>query len=382
MLVHKIKLYINNVRGIFMYIMNRETRAEKEILEQALLAVKNETGLCLYIEEIEAQFGNYRIDAIVGIEGAKNTFAAEIKKWAQQANLGALVNQIQNLPEKGLLVADYVNPKMAEKLRQKEVQFIDTAGNAYINVKPIYVYVTGNRKETTQFMPTQTGAKRAFEPTGLKVIFAFLCQPQLVNAPYREIAEKASVAVGTVGWVLNGLKAADFIRDKGGKKGRRLINYKKLLERWVEAYPEKLQPKQIIGEFIADDPNWWKHIEIQKYNGYWGGEVAAAKYTDYLKPQVATVYLHKIALTRLLVDARLRKTTAWNEDKAGTVIIYEPFWTEAIMEQDVDPALNINEGLVHPTLVYADLVATGDARNLETARRLYDEYITRYFRED
>lgn len=380
--VHKIRLYINNVHAILMYIMNKETRTEQEILEQALLAVRNEAGLCLYIEEIEAQIDNYRIDAILGIEDRNNKFAAQIKKWAQQANLGALVNQIQNLPKKGLLVADYVNPKMAEKLRQEEVQFIDTAGNAYINVPPIYVYVTGKRKETTKFMPTQTGAKRAFEPTGLKVIFAFLCRPQLVNAPYREIAEKASVAVGTVGWVLNGLKAADFIRDKGGKKGRRLINYKKLLERWVEAYPEKLKPKQIIGEFIADDPNWWKGIDIQNYNGYWGGEIAAAKYTDYLKPQVATVYLQNIALTRLLVDARLRKTTAWNEDKAGTVRIYEPFWTENIMEQNEDTATYINKGLVHPILVYADLVATGDARNLETARRIYDEHITRYFRED
>lgn len=381
-IVHKIKLYINNVRAIFVYIMSVETRADKDILEQALLAVRNETGLCLYIEEIEAQFDNDRIDAIVGIDGGNNTFAAVIKKWAQQANLGALVNQIQNLPEKGLLVADYVNPNMAKKLRQKEVQFIDTAGNAYINAQPIYVYVAGNRKEIMQFMPTQTGAKRAFEPTGLKVIFAFLCQPQLVNAPYREIAEKASVAVGTVGWVLNGLKAADFIRDKGGKKGRRLINYKKLLERWVEAYPEKLKPKQIIGEFIADDQYWWKDIDIQNYNGYWGGEIAAAKYTGYLKPQVAIVYLHNIALTRLLVDARLRKITDRNKDKPGTVIIYEPFWTEAIMEQDVEPALDINEGLVHPILAYADLVATGDTRNLETARRIYDEYITRYFRED
>ena len=355
---------------------------EKDILDQAILAVRNETGLRLHIEKTEVQLNNYRVDALVRIEEGNNLLAAEIKKWAQQANLGAIVNQVQNLPEKGLLVADYVNPKMAEKLRQEDVQFIDTVGNAYINVPPVYVYVTGKRQETAKFMPTKAGAKRAFEPTGLKVIFAFLCQPQLVNAPYREIAEKAGVAVGTVGWVLNGLKAANLIRDKGKKQERRIVNYQKLLDRWVEAYPEKLRPKQLIGEFIADDPYWWKDIEIQNYNGYWGGEIAAAKYTGYLKPQVATIYLDNIALTRLLVDARLRKATEWHEDKAGTVVIYQPFWTENMMELDIEPATYIKKELVHPILAYADLVATGDTRNIEVARRIYDEHIAQYIRED
>lgn len=355
----------------------RERNTEREILDKALQAVKDGTGLRLYVEQTEVLLNDYRVDALIKIEGVKEILAAEVKKWAQQANLGALINQVKNLPEKGVLIADYVNPKMAEKLRQEGVQFIDTAGNAFINMLPVYVYVIGNRKEPTKFIPTKDGAKRAFEPTGLKVIFIFLCNPELVNAPYREIAEKAGVAVGTVGWVLNGLKAADLIRDKGKKQERRIVNYQKLLDRWVEAYPEKLRPKQLIGEFIADDAYWWKNIDIRKYDAYWGGEIAAAKYTDYLKPQVATVYLHDIALTRLLVDARLRKATDWTGEKAGTVIIYRKFWPEKMIEPDIET----RKELVHPILAYTDLVATGDTRNIEVARRIYDEYITRYFRE-
>jgi len=357
--------------NILYYVrMVKEITAKREILEQAITAVKIKTGLHLRIDKTEAMLNNYRVDAVLNIAGVKTTVAAEVKSWAQHANLGALVNQVKNLPEKGLLVADYVNPKMAEKLRRQEVQFIDTVGNAYINMPPIYVYTTANRNETAKLMPPKTGAKRAFEPTGLKVIFAFLCQPELVNAPYREIAEQAGVALGTVGWVLNGLKATNFIRDKGKKQGRRLVNYQKLLARWLEVYPEKLKPKQLLGEFIADDPYWWKNFEIQNYNGYWGGEIAAAKYTDYLKPQVATVYLHSKILTQLLTDARLHKATQWQEIQAGKVEIYQAFWTDTKIE------------LVHPILAYADLVATGDTRNIETARRIYDKYITRYFRED
>jgi len=360
-------------------MIKREDNTEQDILKQALRALRKETGLCLYVEKTEVRINGCQVDALVKLDEGETVFAAEVKKWAQQANLGALINKVKNLPEHGVLIADYVDHKMAEKLRQENVQFIDTVGNAYINVPPVYVYVKGNRRETPdKFKAINIGAKRAFEPTGLKVIFAFLCQPDLVNTAYREIAEKAGVAVGTVGWVINGLKAANFIRDKGKKQGRRIINYQKLLDRWVEAYPEKLRPKQLIGKFIADTPYWWKEFDIQKYDAYWGGEIAAAKYTDYLKPQVATVYLHDIALTQFLVDTRLRKVTDWVDDNATTVIIYRTFWPENITEHYT----NVQKELVHPILAYADLVATGDTRNIETARRIYDEHIAQYIRED
>jgi hypothetical protein len=358
--------------------MNRKIGTEQEILDRAIQAVELETGLRIQIERREHPVGDYRVDALVRLEPGDRMLMVEIKKWAQHANLGALINQVKQLPGEGLLAVDYVNPKMADKLRQQQVQFIDAAGNAFINQPPVYVYVTGNRQEERGVMPTKDGAKRAFDPKGLMVIYAFLRNPKLVNAPYREIAEKAGVALGTVGWVLNGLKAAEFIRDKGRKKGRYLIQYRKLLERWVEAWPEKLKPKQLVGEFIADDPYWWKNTDIQEYGGYWGGEIAAAKYTNYLKPQVATVYLPEHGRTQLLRDARLRKATVWTGEGAGTVLIYRPFWPVQLDELDTE----LRKGLVHPILAYADLVATADPRNLEVARRIYDEYVAQYCRED
>jgi len=35
-----------------------------------------------------------------------------------------------------------------------------------------------------------------------------------------------------------------------------------------------------------------------------------------------------------------------------------------------------------PLLVYADLMATGEQRNLETARMIYEKYIVQLIRED
>ncbi len=351
---------------------------EQEILERAIYAIGRETGLRLQLEKWNTRAGDHVADAVVRLKQNDRVLVVEIKNWAQHANLGALINQVKQLVPEGLLAADYVNPRMAGKLRKQGIQFIDTAGNAFIDQPPVYVYVTGNRREETDFMPTKDGTKRAFDPKGLMVVYAFLQDPELVNSPYRKIAEHAGVAVGTVGWVLNGLKAGDYIRGKGKKKDRRLVNYRKLLDRWVEAWPEKLKPKQLIGVFKADDPYWWEGVDIRKYGGYWGGEIAGAKYTGYLKPKIATVYLPEMARTKLLRDARLRKAITAEGEGGRNVLLYRPFWPE----QPENLENEFTQSLVDPILAYADLVATGDNRNLETAQRIFNERIAQYCRED
>jgi hypothetical protein len=114
-------------------------------------------------------------------------------------------------------------------------------------------------------------------------------------------------------------------------------------------------------------------VNITEYQGVWGGETAAAKYTDYLKPQVATVYLPDEGKGKFIRDMRLRK----GENTDGAVLLFRQFWNtgEAVEEQN-------RIGLAHPVLVYADLVATADTRNLEVAGKLFDDYLAKYCWED
>lgn len=347
---------------------------EKNLLEQAIEAVYKETGLEFHIAHTEFAERAFPYDAVVEIEGYEHLkFTAEIKRWAQQANFGALVNQIEQLPGKGMLVADYVNPKMAERLRKQKVPFIDTAGNAYINEKPLYIYIKGLKKHDRQTRTDKIGQSygRMFQPTGLKIVYALLQEQELINAPYRDIAEIAGVALGTVGRVFNDLKKGDYLVEYN-KKNRRLKNKKKLLDKWVDAYLEKLRPKLFMGTFAAENYDWWKNVgpDIQNYGGKWGGEVGAAKLTGYLKPEKVTVYMPKEGGKQLLIDNRLRK------DPNGNIQIYKTF-----QEQETNNLLELND-IVDPIIIYADLLATGDPRNIETARIIYDQYLTGLVRED
>jgi len=192
-----------------------------------------------------------------------------------------------------------------------------------------------------------------------------------VNAPYREIAEVAGVALGTVGWIVTDLKDMGYIVEIDKRK-RRLKGRKKLFHRWVEAYPEQLRPKLLIGKYTTTEPAWWKNTKFKKLAAYLGGEIAAEFLTHYLTPEIKTVYVREKP-QELLLAFKLRK------DPHGDVELLKAFWN---IKCDNINNKGMDKKIVHPILVYADLLATGDPRNIETAEMIYAKNIAEHLRED
>jgi hypothetical protein len=168
--------------------------------------------------------------------------------------------------------------------------------------------------------------------------------------------------------IMHELKELGFLLVVGKGRGRkiRLINNERLLERWITAYPEQLRPKLTLGRYRGA-AGWWKEAALDPDRALWGGEVAALKLTGHLNPQEATIYADKENLAAVLIPHKLKK------DPAGDVEILRRFW-----RQDAVPP---NGDMVHPLLVYADLMATGNQRNIETARLIYDQHIIQLVRE-
>ena len=88
------------------------------------------------------------------------------------------------------------------------------------------------------------------------MIFALLCLPDLIKAPYREIAMKAGVALGTVTNVMKDLKQFNYLY-RSNKQGLVLTNQQKLIDQWVEAYPRELRPLLKPQRFRVEFPDWW-----------------------------------------------------------------------------------------------------------------------------
>lgn len=345
---------------------------DTDLIKEAIQAF-NDIGdfhLAMLADEGRFQYDNFHTDydALVHLTGygVDQKLAVECKRVLTRATMGAIVHQLQRFPIKGLLITEYVNPNMADQLQNMDIQFIDTTGNTYLNEPPVFIYIKGN-KPHKNLQPR--GIRRIFQPTGLKIIFAFLCNPNLVDAPYRDVAKAAKVALGTVGWAMRDLKEMGYLLEMG-KRGRRLASKKKLLERWVMAYAEKLRPKLITGKYKATYKNWYKNALLKPYEGYWGGEVAAAKLQTFLKPEIVTIYTEKIN-TNLLLENRLRK------DPEGNIEFLKIFWNDEYIGHN----WGINN-LAPPILIYADLLATGEARNIEIAETIYEQELTGFIRED
>lgn len=258
--------------------------------------------------------------------------------------------------DRAVIVTPYVSPDMAECLKGCGVEFMDTCGNLYLHRPPLYLFVKGNRPGGAR---PAVPVIRAFKPGGLKVIFALLSVKGAEKKTYRELSAMSGVSLGTVDWVMKDLMALGFMIDKGAN-GRTLIKKKELIDRWVIAYPEQLKLKLKKTPFHAADNEWWMNADVEKNRALWSGEVAAAKLTHYLNPRIMTLYV-KQPVSRLVVDHKLR------HDENGAIEVFEVFWN-FVPEKPAGP-------FVPPILIYADLMATGDARNIETATRVYHEYI-------
>ena len=298
-------------------------------------------------------------EIVFHINHQKIRIFTEVKRTLRNHQLFQ-IEEMANANKPFLLVAEHIFPKIREELRLRGIAHLEANGNIYLKEPGVHLWID-NQKPITQ---QKEQVNRAFTKTGLRVIFHFLLNEEIVNCPYREIARIAETGLGNVNNVMNGLKQAGFLL-KMNKDEYRLVNKKELLEKWMVAYAEKLQPALHIGDFRflkeVDQKNW-KETPIGTGKTYWGGEPAADILTNYLRPEILMLYTDENR-NDLIKHYRLIP------DDKGKVKVYRKFWNG----QDV------NANTVDPILVYVDLMNTGDGRCMETAQKIYHEFLQAKF---
>ena len=301
----------------------------------------------------------------ISYKGNSQTFAVVTKTHLHNAALDRLLADAAQDPSDMplLIVASQVSQKHADRLMSRGVAFLDTAGNAFVGLPGLHLAATGKKLPVAVRKPKPG---RVFQPSGLKLLFAFLTDRHLDSAPndallnrqFRCISQQTGVSLGSVGWILGDLQDGGYVVLDG--KTRMLVDRKKMLQKWVSNYTDRLRPKQLFGRFDSPGTHWWHQLSLNVPDQLWGGEIAAAKLTGFLKPQVATIYT-RLPATTLILDAGLRP----NPD--GDVELLQPFWRNG--------ASVANGDCTHPLLVYADLLASDIDRNMDAAQRVYDEHL-------
>jgi hypothetical protein len=333
---------------------------EADTLEAGLQTLRGH-GLVAQVEQRFPGAGTNRGDALVriGYGGQPGVvYTVECKRWITPKTVGAIAARMQELGPNALLMTGYATQTVAEQLKAQGIAFADAAGNAYLRGPNFLIWANGRKPLTENKAPR---AGRAWQPAGIRVIFALLCNPDWINLGYRDLAARAGVANGTVGQVMRDLDEQGFlVKPRRRKLGRQLVQRRRLLDRWVEFYTGTFRQTTLLGRYKADNFEWWKTLDARKYAVMLGGETAGAILTEFLKPGIVTVYGRDIP-PQLMIEHRLRKA----DD--GNIEIRQRFWTFDYVWNHPD--------LTPPVLVYADLLATGDARCIETAQKVYDGHL-------
>jgi hypothetical protein len=343
------------------------TRAE-DLLQRAIARLR-EAGL--QVNHVRHRNPRERGDAQMRVRAGEEPvdYAVEIKANFARAMIGAVVTQLRllakTLKQPSLLVAEYITPPMADRLKELELQFVDAAGNAYLKGPGYFVWITGRKPDTTM---TAARRDRTFTLAGIKILFALICDNALARATYREIARAADVALGAIPPVIAHLQNRGYLEQRG--ESRELSGSRRLLDDWSAAYARTLRPKQLYRTFVTSSFDEWRTWDLQAEKAKWGGEPAANLLTEFLTPGRLTVYADKPP-ARLMVAKHW--LTARSPDDDRVIELRKPFWNEDTLRYDM------RQDTVPAALVYADLLATGEARCIETADVIYEKYLAGRF---
>jgi len=325
---------------------------EEEIIYKILQMLEDKTGL---VGRWYAHADDKTIDGDVELrQGTKKvTIAAAFKKEIKAVQLVQFYQLKETYPDL-IIIAEVIYPAIREQMRKIGINYIDAGGNCYIKKNDWIVLLEGFKTE----VPRDTRKDRAFTKAGLVLLFHFLNDETYLNTTYRQMAEDYDIALGNINYIINSLKDQGFLIQVD-KKQFRLTRKPALLEEWITAYEQKLKPTLYMGNFrfLNGFDKDWKKLPLKNQETQWGGEPAANILTNYLKPAKLTLYTVE-PKTALVKKHRLVP------DEKGNLAIYKKFWQFQNTEETVPPML-----------VYADLLNTNDPRNLETARRIYDELL-------
>jgi hypothetical protein len=291
----------------------------------------------------------------------KTYFDLLLKNEIRQLHVPEIIAKIGNSKTDWLLICQYIPKPVKEILKTAGINYLEAAGNCFIQKEGFFFYI--NDQPVTPLRQVATG--KLWKTAGIRLVFALLQNPDLIDRPYREIAQKAHIALGNIGDLLQELQQQGYVqtRKETNKEILYLERKQELEKKWIELFITMLRPKLLQGRFrfmTAADKTRWKTLQLP--NAYWGGETAGALLTNYLEPETFTIYTNQPKID-------IMKTWRLLPDKKGELEILDLFW-------DINPETEeAKKNTVPALLAYAELITSLDSRNRETAERIKQQYL-------
>lgn len=307
----------------------------------------------------------YQVDALVTVKTPTDsaTLPCEVKRsHLSRETAQRLVHDAKEVP--GLLVfAPAIGQEAGDLFQRESVNFVDLAGNCYLNLSDQYVARIQGRRAVTP-----KAADKGFRAAAFRVLFALLVEPRLIAATTRAAAVAAGgVSPQTVTDLRDRLVQRGLVlRSAAGfrwARGKR----KEAMELWLAGFSTTLFPNLLVGRFRSAAPDTdTLETELaplldQLGEWRWGGDAAAMRLTKFYRGEQTLIYLKDAPPAE--VARRLRLVP----DRDGPLALAQAPGPLAFRS----PV----ETTVHPLLAYADLLLEANDRAGETARILRERFL-------
>ena len=259
-----------------------------------------------------------------------------------------------------LLVTPYLTPVLCNACKDIGLNFMDTAGNAFLSGNGFWLFISGmpRPKNLPAGLKTRDEQVALRTANGLRLVFALLTNPSLLQKSQRDMASYAGVALGSVGKVLADLQQHTHLSQAQRGKSLRLLAPDVLAKNWIQHYPVALRPKLNARRYAPIGSKHWQDITLNASDAIWAGESAAKAFGVLSSAQLGTVYTWA-PREAFIIGHRLRP------DPNGPLEILDAFWHPNADQMDSD-----SSSKAALLLAAADLTANPDGRNQEAAEQL------------
>jgi hypothetical protein len=125
--------------------------AETQLIDACLERLHQHLGIQAEVEREVIISKDRRVDGWLRLSSPLDRvdYACEIKQKVSQSMLGSAIDRLQRLKEKTgqrpLLISSYLTSTVSDHLIQEGLEFIDAAGNMYLNSSAAYILIQGKR---------------------------------------------------------------------------------------------------------------------------------------------------------------------------------------------------------------------------------------------
>jgi hypothetical protein len=262
-----------------------------------------------------------------------------------------------------LLITDYLTDAGLNLVRStRNVDYVDEAGNMLLRWPHLHIEIRGRRR-----VASSSGRGHPLSTAGgARVLFALLAPRSLHGVVYRDLEVLGGVTLGTISQTINRLRLRTLIERRSNTLVR--LRPADLLELWVTGYAQRLRPQLVVGRYRSGQSLGAVVEQVQRDlpREEWAltGGFAAEALTKHFRGDSLELFMRAWEPDRM-------KRWRWLPDEHGPITIFRPFSDGMFIER----MLVDGRPVIHPLLVYAELIVDGRERAHETAERVREQYL-------